>query len=217
MRCQKSKRACPGYRDPFEANIRDETQATIRRFKRLRDIQHDFEDPNQPFSAQSTGVDLGSQRYNHIYSETMARLSFPSPPDEDDENDGEAPSIAMLDSIDDLASCFFLSEFTLIPKKMPGRGYYRFIPKFLGRRNPSPWLSSAYKAASLAALATRPRMNARSVLLLAQTHYLRAVREVNKAIQDPEVARHDETLASVLLLAFYEVRENGLPNLCASD
>jgi hypothetical protein len=30
MRCQKSKRICPGYRDAFELNLRDETKSTKR-------------------------------------------------------------------------------------------------------------------------------------------------------------------------------------------
>ncbi|KAH8885351.1 hypothetical protein GQ53DRAFT_770222 [Thozetella sp. PMI_491] len=33
LKCQKSKRVCPGYRDPFEVNLRDETAATIRKAK----------------------------------------------------------------------------------------------------------------------------------------------------------------------------------------
>lgn len=33
LKCKKSKRQCPGYRDPFEINLRDETQATIRKVK----------------------------------------------------------------------------------------------------------------------------------------------------------------------------------------
>ncbi|EEY17748.1 predicted protein [Verticillium alfalfae VaMs.102] len=36
MKCKKAKRDCPGYSDPFEAKIRDQTQATIRRFRKMR-------------------------------------------------------------------------------------------------------------------------------------------------------------------------------------
>lgn len=33
LKCKKAKRQCPGYRDPFEINLRDETQSTIRKAK----------------------------------------------------------------------------------------------------------------------------------------------------------------------------------------
>jgi hypothetical protein len=35
MRCQKSKRICPGYRDAFELNLRDETKSTKKKISRL--------------------------------------------------------------------------------------------------------------------------------------------------------------------------------------
>lgn len=33
LKCAKAKRVCPGYRDAFEINLRDETQTTIRKAK----------------------------------------------------------------------------------------------------------------------------------------------------------------------------------------
>lgn len=49
LKCKKSKRQCPGYRDPFEINLRDETQATIRKAKaaaaaQKRASRHDDQD-----------------------------------------------------------------------------------------------------------------------------------------------------------------------------
>jgi hypothetical protein len=35
MRCQKSKRVCPGYRDAFELNLRDETKTTKKKMARM--------------------------------------------------------------------------------------------------------------------------------------------------------------------------------------
>lgn len=40
LKCKKSKRQCPGYRDPFEINLRDETQATIRKAKAAAAATH---------------------------------------------------------------------------------------------------------------------------------------------------------------------------------
>jgi hypothetical protein len=80
------------------------------------------------------------------------------------------------------------------------------VPQYLSRPKVSKSLVSAYKAVSLAALSSRRTVNAKNAMLMAQAQYGRAVLAVNKAIQDPELVREDETLASVLLLAFYEVR-----------
>ncbi|KAF4626606.1 hypothetical protein G7Y89_g11546 [Cudoniella acicularis] len=35
IRCQKSKRVCPGYRDAFELNLRDETKSTKKKMSRM--------------------------------------------------------------------------------------------------------------------------------------------------------------------------------------
>jgi hypothetical protein len=48
MRCQKSKRICPGYRDAFELNLRDETKTTKKKMSRM--LNHrSFIDGVSPF------------------------------------------------------------------------------------------------------------------------------------------------------------------------
>ena len=48
---------------------------------------------------------------------------------------------------------------------------------------------------------------ARDLLTLADKHYVRALNEINIALQDSKKAMKDSTLASVVLLSFFEVRE----------
>ncbi|TDZ20454.1 Transcriptional regulatory protein moc3 [Colletotrichum orbiculare MAFF 240422] len=205
MRCKKSRRQCPGYRDPFEANIRDETEATIKRFKKSRgeDSSEDEGKGLAPVCNKQCLTSVAGPKYKTFdYSNPAA---FPFRNDDDTTDEDEDIPASLFDSLDEQASCYFLSEFIIVPFTPTARGYYRFLPRFLSRPTVSKCLSQAYKAVSLAALATRRTVNANSALFHAQNHYLRAVRAVNKAIMDPEEVKDDQTLGAVLLLAFYEI------------
>ncbi|KAF6793782.1 negative acting factor [Colletotrichum sojae] len=185
MRCKKSRRQCPGYRDPFEANIRDETEATIKRFKKSRgeDSSEDDEKGLSPVCNKQCLTSVAGPKYKTFdYSNPKA---FPFRSDDDATEDEDIPA-SMFNSLDEQASCYFLSEFIIVPFTPTARGYYRFLPRFLSRPNVSKCLSQAYKAVSLAALASRRTVNASPALFHAQNHYLRAVRAVNRAIMDPK-------------------------------
>lgn len=230
LKCLRSKRQCPGYRDPFEGKIRDETQATIRKFKRTRiviekeqvlreeglriyedadwcsgagpdrcpGVTTDEEDDaradvdaltsayfhgrrersSTPQSASSTGS------FNWIHADFITTLATP---------------------VEQQATCYLLADYVLVSDSPGGRrGHYKFAYKILTRpERPSKCLLSAFKAVSFVALASRP--GASHLVIEAESHYSKALREVNKAIHDPKQVKHDDTLAAVLLLAFYEV------------
>lgn len=229
LKCLRAKRQCPGYRDPFESKIRDETQATIRKYKRTRiviekeqvlreeglkedeilgDVEKDEDDDNgddddddnlkadvanwtsgyfdrrggskTPTSASSTT----SFDSTHVHEDFLASLATP---------------------VEQRATCHLLADYVLVSDSPGGRrGYYKFVYKILTRPNgPSKSLLSAFKAVSFVALSSRP--GASHLVVEAESHYAKALREVNKAIQDPSQVKSDDTLASVLLLAFYEV------------
>ncbi|KAK1510934.1 hypothetical protein CTAM01_01507 [Colletotrichum tamarilloi] len=205
MRCKKSRRQCPGYRDPFEANIRDETQATIKRFKKSRGEESSDEEGKDiaPVCNKQCLKTVAGPKYKTFdYSNPGA---FPYHNDDDSTEEDEDIPASMFNSLDEQASCYFLSEFIIVPFTPTARGYYRFLPRFLSGTNVSKCLSQAYKAVSLAALASRRTVNASAALFHAQGHYLRAVRAVNKAIMDPGEVLNDQTLGAVLMLAFYEI------------
>lgn len=196
LRCVRSNRQCPGYRDPFEGKIRDETQATIRKFKRTRIVVEkeqvlreeglridgsavpDAEDSETPLSASSTSS------FDSIHTDYITTLATP---------------------IEQQATCYLLANYVLVSDTVSiRRGYYKFAYKILARpQRPSKCLLSAFKAVSFVALASRP--GASHLVIEAESHYSKALREVNKAIQDPAQVKNDDTLAAVLLLAFYEV------------
>jgi len=112
------------------------------------------------------------------------------------------------------AACYFLANFVLIPEEGTMRGYLDFILPLLKKRHPSPALLNAFSAVALAALGTRP--NSKALLPKADLWYLNALKEINQALQDPATASSESTLASVMLLASFEVSPRaitGTPSL----
>ncbi|KAH8899442.1 hypothetical protein GQ53DRAFT_741568 [Thozetella sp. PMI_491] len=192
MRCEKSKRQCPGYRDPFETKIRDETAATINKFagRAPRDGVHpelqwvhyvarqgQWEQPTPPPEFFEEGFD-----YDELVNQICASLTTP---------------------VDQQASCHFLSDFVLLPSQPKLYGYHRYIFGLLQRDRVLPAFESAFKCVSFASLSRRP--NCKPLQLQAQALYIKALKEVSRALNDPTQAKSDQLLGAVLLLAVYEV------------
>ncbi|KAG7128044.1 Transcriptional regulatory protein moc3 like [Verticillium longisporum] len=234
MKCKKAKRDCPGYSDPFEAKIRDQTQATIRRFRKMRGDTTGAENrtspPQAPFTEclqtpftshkQTTTMSAmavlhrrnGSSNSNSSNSSLDSLMSTCSTSSTSSDGDnGRADQyipLSIINHLEDRATSYFLSEFVLIPMRegnLPVRGYFPWVPKFMSKTQPAKVFLSAFRATSLASIATQHGKTViGSALSAAQRHYLVAVRAMNQAIQDPTLAKSDETLAAVLLLALYE-------------
>lgn len=209
----KSKRACPGYRDAFEVNLRDETQSTIRKAK-AKAAQKRKITTRPPLS---TGQLTTSTR--GFCTVTVEDISGPGIPDADSLSDGTLlsysfakPTSAMYTlppvlqtPLDQQATCYFLSQYVVKPAKGPGRGVFTFLLKLLSRPDiQSTPLPTAFAAAALAALAGRP--NSKRLLPRASAHYSRALKEVNTALKQKGEALSEASLASVIMLSMYEVR-----------
>ncbi|CRK33264.1 hypothetical protein BN1723_003943 [Verticillium longisporum] len=234
MKCKKAKRECPGYSDPFEAKIRDQTQATIRRFRKMRGDTTGAENRTSPPQAsfieclqtpftsykQATTTSAmtvlhrrnGSNSSNSSNSslDSLVSTSSTSSASSDGDNGRHDQYIpfSIINHLEDRATSYFLSEFVLIPMRegnLPVRGYFPWVPKFMSKTQPAKVFLSAFRATSLASIATQHgKAVIGSALSAAQRHYLDAVRAMNQAIQDPTLAKSDETLAAVLLLGLYE-------------
>ncbi|CRK15390.1 hypothetical protein BN1708_011456 [Verticillium longisporum] len=234
MKCKKAKRDCPGYSDPFEAKIRDQTQATIRRFRKMRGDTTGAENRTSPPQAsfieclqtpftsykQATTTSAmtvlhrrnGSNSSNSSNSslDSLVSTSSTSSASSDGDNGRHDQYIpfSIINHLEDRATSYFLSEFVLIPMRegnLPVRGYFPWVPKFMSKTQPAKVFLSAFRATSLASIATQHgKAVIGSALSAAQRHYLDAVRAMNQAIQDPTLAKSDETLAAVLLLGLYE-------------
>ncbi|KAI8293804.1 hypothetical protein K4K59_005470 [Colletotrichum sp. SAR11_240] len=200
--CTKSKRHCPGY----GAVVRDQSKSADK----LKKMRSGSSDSN---SAIDPSIPIKSVEVDDWYLDTTAittrRGSTPNFRLGDKQGDlmsvFEKVPGGLMDSLDEQASCLFLSEFVNVPLTPTARGYYAFLPRFLGSGTVSVCLSQAFKATSMAALAMRQSKGMRGTAMLrAQEHHIKALRAVGQAIADPKEMRSDQTLGAVIMLAFYE-------------
>jgi len=225
MRCQKSKRICPGYRDPFELKLRDESKSTKKKHNRRQSqaqqpvihhvvnptelYQESFLDPALFYSAAASKPRFSHSR-NISSSSSSSQDSFGSNEDTDasDVIDTFTHHLTirghMTTPLNQQAACYFLANFVLVPKLGTMRGYFDFLLPLLKQRDPSQGLLLAFSAVSMAALGTRP--NSKALLPKADLWYLNALKEINSALRDPGMASSDATLVSVMLMASFEVR-----------
>lgn len=225
LKCQRSQRQCPGYGATSEARIRDQTQAVIRKVKQTRIViekgqvlqtQNCCNEDCSAVGKENTSNNGAAVKDNidwaNLYPDSHRRGSATStvsasasPTTPSFESIHQDFWTGLVTPLDQRAACYLLSEFVLVSDS-PGKrkGYYKFAYKILIRPvEPSACLLSAFNAVSMVALSSRP--GASHLVTQAEHHYLNAIREVNKAIQDPKQVKSDDTLASVLLLALYEV------------
>ncbi|KAF9873887.1 hypothetical protein CkaCkLH20_08621 [Colletotrichum karsti] len=202
MRCTKSKRHCPGY----GAVVRDQGKPSAEKLRKMKAGSSESTgavDPSIPIKSIETDCCMDTTAISKRRGSTPNfRLG---------DKEGDLMSVlekvpgGLMDSLDEQASCLFLSEFVNVPLTPTARGYYAFIPRFLGSGKVSICLSQAFKATSMATLAMKQSKGMRGpALLRAQEHHLKALRAVGQAIADPKEMHSDQTLGAVLMLAFYE-------------
>lgn len=209
MRCQKSKRICPGYRDAFELKLRDESKSTKKKLNRrahdhLNATVHNIHNknglPKAPPSFANSSTIFSHSRNSSISS--VASRSHGYTTDVAHRHHSFAAG-HMTTPLSQQASCYFLANFVLVPEAGTMRGYLDFILPLLKQRTPPQSLVLAFSAVTLAALGTRP--NSKALLPTADLWYLKALKEINLALQNPKTASTDSTLAAVMLMASFEV------------
>ncbi|EGY16476.1 uncharacterized protein VDAG_07640 [Verticillium dahliae VdLs.17] len=241
LKCAKANRVCPGYRDAFEINLRDETQSTIRKAKSaairkaskegllitadgfgdglingiaanspnwppIGRQQHAIErTANSSSSSSSSSSPSASASPSSSSSFSQIILNKKSYEAYRRSHSVEAERLPRgLDTpLDEQATCFFLSNYVLVPPAGVGHGIFTFlIPLIDSPRYKASPMHSAFTAVSMAALAGRP--NSRSLFSVAHTHYSIALEQLTRAMQDQDQAKQDTSLAASILLAFYE-------------
>lgn len=226
MRCQKSKRVCPGYRDAFDLNLRDETKSIKKKAFRVHDQQNAAlsgdEALDEPSSKNAVMLYSGSSNtspdwihyssiaptnscrsFKHSPNSSISNIADLSAPRPD--KIGQHASILqhLSTPIDQQAACFFLSNFVLIPEEGTMRGYLDFLIPLLKKPKPDQTFVLAFAAVGFAALGSRP--NSKSLLPKADAFYVKALKQINLALQNPKNSTDDATLAAVLLLSVFEV------------
>ena len=107
--------------------------------------------------------------------------------------------------VDQQALCFFLANYVYLPAANTQRGYHDFLIPLLKTEKPGSQLIEAFQAVALASLANRPNSKGSDLMSQAVSHYAKALKVTNIALQTPALQKSDATLASIILLGFFEV------------
>ncbi|KAJ8064190.1 hypothetical protein OCU04_006540 [Sclerotinia nivalis] len=233
MKCQKSKRECLGYRDDYELKLRDQTKATKRKASIAFDastptftINSYSHSPCQSEGSRSTRRKINTPNNVNIYktidwitTTSPSGLSLftddihtepggsLSPGSSVDIESSESPKMVVSSQlsppINERATCFFLSNFVLLPRGLTGKGNLEFLmPLVYAAGSTETTLMLVLNAVALVALANQP--DARKLVPLADSQYVIALNQINKDLQDSDKAKQDATLAAVFLLSLYE-------------
>lgn len=121
-------------------------------------------------------------------------------------HDASSPTVSpgLQTPLDEQATCYFLSNFVLSLSAGQNLGLFNFVLKILRwegiKDTPFPM---AFTAVSLAALAGRP--NSRHLISKSRIYYSTALAQLKDVLRDKDRAKHDTSLATAILLSFYEV------------
>ncbi|KAF7526217.1 hypothetical protein G7054_g10848 [Neopestalotiopsis clavispora] len=105
--------------------------------------------------------------------------------------------------LEDRAFCYFANRYAFAPSQYLDPGYLPVLKVVSQKKTMGPCLTTSLSAVSLAAFSTK--LNARKTILKARSAYATALQLTNEAIQNPGSCKDDELLASVVLLALFEV------------
>lgn len=242
LKCKRAGRECLGYRDESAFIIRDMTTATILKFGHrpkasgsAASIEGSGSEFAAPCSAESSPADSGFSQFqiSTPASDVSTRASFSSSQEDECGSERDRRRIRKQKSLvglprrrrkgwmvveptllamplEDRAFCYFANRYALAPTQYLDPGYLPVL-KVVSQKKPlGSCLSCSLSAVSLAAFSTN--LNAREAILRARAAYATALQMTNEAIQQPNSCDDDELLASVVLLALFEVCQNKEPS-----
>ncbi|KAI0453935.1 hypothetical protein F5B21DRAFT_265709 [Xylaria acuta] len=183
--CTKSRRQCPGYKDDFDLVFRNETKATERRAKRAnkKALAQKVERQDSPLhDAPSTSAPSSASTNT---PGTWAVLSVPKV------------------SVEEQASCLFISNFVLMPKDGSTSGHLDFVLPLLKQEGPDSHIQHAFNACAMTFINNRRAVGV-GCWDKALSEYSMALAMTNAALRDRESQQSDATLAAVLLLGMFE-------------
>ncbi|KAI1841825.1 hypothetical protein JX265_009434 [Neoarthrinium moseri] len=196
LKCEKNRRVCPGYTNWSELAVRDMTASTISRF-------HGAKSNASNGSTRSREV---AERHSLNFGQTGDRPDASSPT-------SNAKTSTILRNpivpLEDQALCYLRLHFLDSFSQGLDPGYSHVLRLVLQLDEMGDCLSTCVSAAALGVFSTRP--NAKVVEVAAHKMYTIALSRINFAIRDRHAVEDDRILASVLMLAFYEIfRSNKL-------
>lgn len=174
--CVRKRMPCPGYWDPSAVVIRDQTLATARKAQARQDVRPTKQGRGDP--------PPGKVKAPYSAAELMRTTERQSP-----------LRINLSLDLEDAATTFFLASYAPASP-------LAYLPALVDTLVADGLPTSAILAPALATLARE--LLQPSLMDLARKHYSAAIRDTNGALASPHLAVKDATLASVLLLAFFE-------------
>ncbi|KAG0647226.1 hypothetical protein D0Z07_7037 [Hyphodiscus hymeniophilus] len=157
------------------------------------------------------------------------QITFSITPQRDTNANGARSLISSLDSeslknsvtrtlaipVEEQASCFFVQNFVHTPHDPTSRGWFDFLVPLIKTEKSDSHLSTAFSAVALASLANRPSTRGRGLMPQALALYTKALKQINLALQNPTQQKQDSTVASILLLGFFETITSERSNVLA--
>ncbi|KAI1839724.1 hypothetical protein JX266_014070 [Neoarthrinium moseri] len=215
QKCMRAGRECKGYRDGTAFIIRDMTSATIQKYtkEKSRPSSPDGDDTSYPAASSSpertktlpdrskTGLaspPSSTSQWSRDSQITSRRASIPR---SRRSRIFEVGGLSL--PVEDQAFYYFVNHYALVPTQHLDPGYLSVLKLVSHKKSVGPCLLNSLLAVSLAAFSTRP--NARKIAVRARAAYSTALRLTNEAIQQPHSYHDDELLASVVLLALFEI------------
>lgn len=183
-RCEKSRRECGGYRPEFEIVHRDQTNSTLRRLRKTADLQH------QPSASSSPFIFIQED---------------PQPWRRKESSSSPSPEAALTVPLAHRVSCYFASNFILLPLGSAPHGFMEYLVPLLEAEPPNSALRYAFNACAFALLGNRARADRVNLAQLSLKEHTLALAHTHRALGQPAIASNDSTLAAVLMLCLYEV------------
>ncbi|KAK4195245.1 putative transcriptional regulatory protein [Triangularia verruculosa] len=185
-RCEKSRRECGGYRPEFEIVHRDQTKSTVHR---LRGSQTASTSP-----LPSSAAETNSRALVFVQEEPQSWG-----------RESSSPSPVITVPLAQRASCYFASNFILVPmtEKTP-HGYMEYLIPLIESEPADSSLRYAFNACAFALLNHNNRSDSVDLAQLSLKQHTLALGKTYKALSHPAKATAHATLATVLLLSLYE-------------
>ncbi|KAK0670874.1 putative transcriptional regulatory protein [Cercophora samala] len=185
-RCEKSRRECGGYRPEFEIVHRDQTRSTVHRLR----------------SSQKTSTPVPLANATEY---TSRALVFVQEEPQSWGRDSSSPSPVLTVPLAQRASCYFASNFILVPltERTP-HGFMEYLIPLIESEPVESSLRYAFNACAFALLNHHNRSDSIDLAQLSLKEHTLALGETYKALGHPIKATAHATLATVLLLSLYE-------------
>ncbi|KAH8664399.1 hypothetical protein BX600DRAFT_512439 [Xylariales sp. PMI_506] len=184
LQCKQASIECPGYR-PVATHFKDETQLTAEKVQSEKRGIPKRDKASHAVTPSRGAVPVQKQACDLTYRDHR-----------DHREHRDLVTSSLQTPINDTAISFLGSRY------LQASLLSQVAPLYLQLPDSDTAITAAVHAAALAALAMETQQP--KMLLLARSEYSRAIRNTQRAIQDPAECTTDATLAAVIHLGLYE-------------